>query len=112
VDTSSKNAILEEHKMGKRKRRKFTNEQKAEAVKIYRDSGKTIAAVARDLDLTPSALSAWIKQAEIDEGGGPTGALTSEEKAELAKLKRENKRLNQENAFLKKASAFFAKESL
>ena len=98
--------------MGKRKRRKFTNEQKAEAVKIYRDSGKTVTAVARDLDLTPSALSAWVKQAEIDEGRGPAGALTSEEKAELAKLKRENKQLSQENAFLKKASAFFAKESL
>jgi transposase len=98
--------------MGKRKRRKFTSEQKAEAVKIARSSGKTVAAVARDLDLTPSALAAWVKQAEIDEGGGRAGALTTEEKAEIAKLRQENKRLAQENAFLKKASAFFARESL
>lgn len=98
--------------MGRRKRRKFTDEQKAEAVEIYRRSGKTVAAVARDLDLTASALAEWIKQADVDEGRGPAGTLTSEEKAELAELRRENKRLNLENAFLKKASAFFAKESL
>ena len=112
MDTSRENAKLEEPKMAKRKRRKFTAEQKAEAVKIFRESGKTVAATARDLDLTSSALAAWIRQADIDEGKGAPGALTTEEKAELAKLRRENKRLNQENAFLKKASTFFAKESL
>lgn len=98
--------------MGKRKRRKFTEQQKTEAVKIVRKSGKPVAVVARELDLTPSALGAWVKQAEIDEGRGPAGALTTEEKAELATLRRDVKRLSQENAFLKKASAFFAKESL
>lgn len=98
--------------MGKRKRRNFTPQQRAEAVKIVRQSGKPVAVVARELDLTASALGAWVKQAEIDEGRGPAGALTSAEKAELAELRRDNKRLTQENAFLKKASAFFAKESL
>ena len=98
--------------MGKRKRRKFTAQQKAEAIKIVRKSGKPVTVIARELDLTPSALAAWVKQAEIDEGGGPTGALTTAEKAEMAELRRDVKLLTQENAFLKKASAFFAKESL
>ena|SRR5688572_4806699 len=97
--------------MGKRKRRRFTEEQKAEAVRIARSSGKPIAAIARDLDLTSSALANWVKQAEIDEGQRPTGALTTEEKEELTRLRRETKRLEQENAFLKKVGAFFAKES-
>ena len=112
MDTFRKKAILEELKMGKRKRRSFTPEQRAEAVKIVRESGKPVAVVARELDLTPSALSTWVKQAKIDEGGGPAGALTTAEKAEMTLLRRDVKRLTQENAFLKKASAFFAKESL
>lgn len=52
----------------------------------------------------------WIKQAQIDEVADPNGPLTSEERAELAKLRRDNKQLEQENAFLKKASAYFAKQ--
>ena len=51
-----------------------------------------------------------MKQTEIDEAKDPNGPLTSEERAELAQLRRENKRLKQEREFLKKASAFFAKE--
>ena len=98
--------------MGKRKRRRFTPEQKAQAVEIYRKSGKSVTEVARDLDLTASALGNWVKQADIDAGNGPAGALTSAEREELARLRRDKKRLEQENAFLKKASAFFAKESL
>jgi transposase len=98
--------------MGKRKRRRFTAQQKAQAVEIVRSSGKSIAEVARDLDLTPSALGGWVKQAEIDAGKGPSGALTTAERDEIAQLRRDKKRLEQENAFLKKASAFFARESL
>ena len=96
--------------MGKRKRRIFTAEQKAEAVRIARSSGKSVSHVARELDLTVSVLRTWIKQAEIDEAGDPKGPLTSEERAELAQLRRENKRLKMERDFLKKASAFFARE--
>ena len=98
--------------MGKRKRRTYTPEQRAEAIKIVFDSGRSITAVARDLDLTQSSLAAWVKQAKIDQGKGAPGALTTAEKKEMAEMKRENRRLRQENAFLKKASAFFAKESL
>lgn len=98
--------------MGKRKRRRFTPQQKAQAVEIVRTSGKSVSEVARDLDLTASALGAWVKQAEIDAGNGPAGALTTNEREELAQLRREKKRLEQENAFLKKVGAFFAKETL
>lgn len=103
---------MEEQKMGKRKKRSFTPQQKSEAVKIVQESGKPVAMVARELGLSASSLRLWVKQAEIDAGNGPVGAPTSEEKAEVARLRREVKRLSQENAFLKKASAFFAKESL
>lgn len=89
--------------MGKRKRRRFTPEQKAQAVEIYRKSGKSVAEVARDLDLTASALGNWVKQADIDAGNGPAAALTTAEREELAQLRRDKKRLEQENAFLKKA---------
>ncbi len=98
--------------MGKRKRRRFTPQQKAQAVEIVRSSGKSVTEVARDLDLTPSALASWVKQAGIDVKKDPAGALTTTEREELARLRRDKKRLEQENAFLKKASAFFAKESL
>ena len=95
--------------MSKRKRRKFTAEQKADAVRLAREVG-SIAQVARDLDLTDSALRLWVKQATIDEGNGPEGALTTEEKEELRRLRRENRTLKEERDFLKKAATFFAKE--
>jgi transposase len=94
-----------------RKRRSFTAEQKREAVRLVQTSGKSIGQVARDLDLTETALRRWVQQAEIDAGRGPEGALTSEERAELQQLRRENTRLRQERDFLKKAASFFARES-
>ena len=95
--------------MPKRKRRKFTAEQKADAVRLVREVG-SVPQVARDLDLTETALRHWVKQAEIDEGAGPDGALTTEEKEEFRRLRRENRTLKMERDFLKKAAAFFAKE--
>ena len=95
--------------MPRRKRRKLTPEQKADAVRMVRKAG-SIGRVAKDLDLTETALRQWVKQAEIDEGGGPEGALTSEEREELRRLRRENRILEMERDFLKKAAAFFAKE--
>jgi transposase len=94
----------------KRRRRAFSAEFKAETVRLVRESGKSIGAIARELDLTESALRQWVRQAEIDAGRGPAGALTTEERAELAALRRENKRLRMERDILKKATAFFAKE--
>ena len=96
--------------MGKRKKRTYTVEQRAEAVKIALASGKPIAQAAKDLDVGVSVLRHWIKQAQVDKAVDPNGPLTSEERAELAKLRRDTKQLEQENAFLKKASAYFAKQ--
>ena len=69
-----------------------------------------LAKVARDLDLTETCLRSWVKQADVDEGHGPEGALTSEEREELRRLRRENRTLQMERDFAKKAAAFFAKE--
>ena len=97
--------------MSKRKRRNFTAEQKAQAVRLARELGN-IAKAARDLDLTESSLAKWVKQAEIDEGGGETGELTTSERDELQRLRRENRILEQERSFLKKAAAYFAEDTI
>jgi len=97
--------------MAKRKRRAFSAEYKAEVVELIRKSGKSVGAVARELDLTETAVRAWVKQADVDAGQGPTGALTTAEREELARLRRRVKTLEMEREILKKATAFFAKES-
>jgi transposase-like protein len=97
--------------MAKKKRRSFTKEFKAEAVRLCRVGDRSIGKVARDLDLTETALRAWVKQADVDAGEGPPEALTSAEREELARLRRENKRLQMERDILKAAATFFAKES-
>jgi transposase len=94
----------------RRQRRSFSDEFKAGAVRLVLDEGKTVAQVARDIDLTPSALAGWVEQARADRSKGKTG-LTTEERVELAKLRKENRELRQERDLLKKAAAFFAKES-
>jgi transposase len=93
------------------KRRHFTPEYKAEVVRLARTGGKSIGQVARDLGLTETSVRAWVRQAEIDEGKGSTGALTTSEREELSALKREVRTLRLERDILKKATAFFAKES-
>lgn len=95
--------------MPRRKRRKYTPEQKADAVRLVREVGN-LAKVARDLDVTESSLRHWMQQADIDAGQGPEGALTTEEREELRRLRRENRTLQMERDFLKKAAAFFAAE--
>jgi transposase len=97
--------------MAKRKRRAFTEEFKTQAVRVVRESGKSIGVVARELDLTESALRAWLRQAAIDAGRGPAGALTTEEREELGRLRRDVRTLRMERDILKKATAFFAKAS-
>jgi len=97
--------------MTKKKRREYTKEFKADAVRLVKKGGKSAFRVAQDLDLTPSALRNWIKQAEIDAGKGSEGAWSTAEKEELRRLRKENKQLMMEREILKKATAFFAKES-
>jgi transposase len=94
-----------------RKRRQYTPEFKAGAVRLVLEEGKSVSDVARDLDLTRSALDGWVRQAKIDAGRGAPGALTTGEKEELSRLRRENRELRMEREILKKAAAFFAKES-
>lgn len=112
--------------MSTKPRRQFTNEQKAEAVRIVAQSDKSIAQIAKEMGLTESALRNWVKQAEIDQKCSPNGPMTTEERQELARLRREVKRLQMERDFLtavalsggtppthclKKAAAFFAAET-
>ena len=94
----------------KRARRQFTDEFKAGAVRLVLDEGKTVAQVARDLDLTASALGQWVERARADRDGGKSG-LTTEERSELATLRKEVRQLRIERDILKKAAAFFAKET-
>ena len=77
------------------------------ATRLVLDEGKTIGAVARELDLTPSSLGNWVRQARADRTKGKTG-LTTEERTELATLRKENRQLRMERDILKKAAAFFA----
>jgi transposase len=93
----------------KKKRRRFTAEYKADVVRLVRTSGKPIVAIARDLEVTEKSIRFWVRQADVDEGKGSAGALTTAERAELAALRRENRTLRMEREILKKATAFFAK---
>ena len=105
VDTM---ASMESSKTGRRMRRRFSEEFRVGAVRLVLDEGKTVGAVARDLDLTPSSLANWVKQAQADRTKGRTG-LTTDERAELAQLRKDNRELRTEREILKKAAAFFAK---
>jgi transposase len=97
--------------MSPKKRRLFTAEQKADAVRIVEQSDKPISQIAKELGISESALRKWVNQTRIDEKGSPQGALTTSERQELVQLRRDVKRLEQERAFLKKAAAFFAKDN-
>ncbi len=96
--------------MAQRRRRRFTVEFKQGAVRLCKQGDRSIGQVARELDLTESALRRWVQQYEIDHGHNPTGALTTEELEELRTLRREVRVLREERTILKKAAAFFAKE--
>ena len=92
-----------------RKRRRFTAEYKAEVVRLVSTGGKSIWQVAKELDLTETAVRAWVRQAAIDRRRDPQGPLTSEERADLTRLRREMKTVTMERDFLRKAAAFFAR---
>jgi len=98
-------------KDGKRKRRKFSAEDKAEAIQLVQRSGKSIGQLALELGIGETAVRRWVEQAEVEAGRGPEGALKRSEREELVELRRENRRLRLEREILKKATAFFAKES-
>jgi len=92
-----------------RPRRSFTPEFKADIVERCRAGDRSIAQVATDFELTETAVRSWVKQAAVD--AGEREGLTTEERQELARLKRENKRLREDVEILKRATAFFAEET-
>ncbi len=92
-----------------RPRRSFTPAFKAEIVERCQAGDRTVAQVAKDFDLTETAVRSWVHQADVD--GGKREGLTSEEREELARLRRENRRLQADVELLRRATAFFAKET-
>jgi transposase len=91
------------------KRRKFTDEYKAEVVALVRSSGKSIGEISRDLDLTETAVREWVQRADVD--GGKRSGLSTAEREELSRLRRQVRVLEEERSILKKAATFFAKET-
>ena len=99
--------------MGKKKprsRRSFTSEFKAEIVELCQRGDRSVGQVAKDFDLTETAVREWLKQAERDAGTGD-GGLTTSEREELNQLRREARRLREDVEILKRATAFFVKET-
>jgi transposase len=94
--------IMETMGRKQHRRRSFTPEFKAEIVERCRAGDRTIGQVARDFDLTETAVRAWVNQAETDAGQRP--GLTSDERAELTWLRRENRSLREDVEVLKRAT--------
>lgn len=93
----------------KRAKREFSESFKAEAVRQVIVEGRACTRVARELDITESALYNWVKVARASQQSDPQ-ALSKEEREELQALRRENKRLREEREILRKATAFFAND--
>jgi transposase len=89
---------------------RYPPEFRRRAVELARRREKPIAQLAADLGVSDASLHAWLKQADIDEGGAE--GLTSDERAELVRLRRANRVLEMENEILKRAAAFFARENV
>ena len=95
--------------MPQRYQRPYPPEFRREAVELYRRSGKSIVQVATEIGVAPESLRKWSLRHEVDVGARE--GLTSDERARLAELERENQRLRMERDLLKRAAAFFAKET-
>jgi transposase len=82
---------------------RYSQEFKSEAVELVRSSGRSISQIAKEIGISGNYLRTWMRRAEIDEGDRE--GLTTDEREELKRLRRENKVLKQERDFLKKAAA-------
>jgi transposase len=87
----------------------YSLEFRREAVRLLRTSGRSVPKLARELGCSPQSLRNWARQLDVDEGRA--GGLTSGEREELRRLRREVKTLTEEREILRKAAAFFAKDS-
>lgn len=102
---------MSSRKKKRRPRRKFTAEFKADVVRLCQAGNESVTEVSRRLELTETAVRRWVSQAETDEASGTAGALSTSEREELIRLRRELKQVTMEREILKKATAFFAKEN-
>ena len=93
-----------------RPRRFFSPEYKGEVVELIRSTGKTVGQVAKELDLTETVVREWVRRADLDAGRRSDG-LTTVEREELRRLRRENRELCEEREILRKAAVFFARET-
>jgi transposase len=88
----------------------YPQQFREQAVRLVRDSGKTVEQIAKDLGVAHQTLRNWIRQVDLDSGRRTDG-LTTEEREEIRRLRRENRILREEREILRKAAAFFAKET-
>ncbi len=95
----------------RRERRNHPPEFKAETVRLVREGARSVGQLSEELGLADSLIRGWVRQAEVDASKGSTSAMTTTEKEELARLRREVKVLRVEREILKRAATFFAKES-
>ncbi len=97
--------------MTTKKRKKYTQEFKEEAVKLVTEQGYQVSEAARNLGVHPNMLSRWKREILGDDESSSGSGNLNDVQAELQRLRKENKRLKMEREILKKAAAFFAKES-
>ena len=91
--------------------RRYTEEFKRDAVALARSSGKTVTEVAREIGVSAEDLRNWVRQDTVDRGQGAPGELTSTEREELHRLRRQNREQAETIEVLRKAAVFFAKEN-
>ncbi|MCZ0997524.1 transposase [Streptomyces mirabilis] len=97
--------------MGSKYTKRYTEEFKRDAIALVDSSGKTVTAVARDLGISSESLRGWYRRAKADRGEGAPGELTTAEREELRRLRRQNIEQAKTIEVLRKAAVFFAKES-
>jgi len=88
----------------------YPREFRERAVELYRQSGRSFQQIAKELGVSPTGLQRWVSQAEVD--AGDRAGFSSDDRVELAKLRRDVCRLEMENEILKRAAAYFAKENV